>query len=364
MTRAASDPLWKRLIRPLGIGLLAALPLVFFGCDRESGGDRSVVSFSPAQLLIGREQTDRQETCVHLENVGSAPVNVTELKTTCGCTVSDQPVPFPLSPGERKRIPIKVNLPRYGRKDVVITARFMTPGNPATTEHETQGRLTLDGGSEPVPAIQRIPPRLVLSRSSAEQSVAGEFVIATAEPVGSLWITGAGADSGNVHVQLLSQSEQPGDSPDVVRREYHFEVSVGATAALRGGLLDHLEIRFDRNVGDDQSGRLSRIPVLLQSTDPIRCVPGELVLRDEEIVPGECVLIFADDRSWEVTPSVSHTCLEVTPVGEQAVRVRRFLVSITNQPVPSPVSGELAARFLCRSGDETCEIVLPVARFD
>lgn len=364
MTRADSDPRTKQRTGLLPFCGLAALLLGLVGCGRNAEFDRSAVVFAPAQLLIGRTEADRRETCVHLENRGAAQVNVTELKTTCGCTVSDQTVPFSLTPGERKRIPIKVNLPRHGRKDVVITAKYMKLGNPATAEQETQGRLTLDGGREPVPAILRIPPRIVLNSSSTDPNPRGEFVIATAEQVGVDWITGADTESGNIQIQLLSRSEQPGDSPDVVRREYQFQVTGKSTAISRDGLLDHVEIHFESSAGVDPSERATRIPILRQRTDPIRCVPGELILRNGQVVPSECVLIASDDRRWEVTPSVSHTCLEVTQVGEHGGRVQRFHVSITNQQVPSPVDGDLKVRFACRSGDETCETALPVARFD
>lgn len=99
----------------------AYLLLVFFTTSLSFAQTGAILKFKKSKLRFGFvHEGDTVKLTYHFENAGSAPLLISEIKVTCGCTVADFPK-TPLLPGQKGVILVRFDThDKYDRQDRTI----------------------------------------------------------------------------------------------------------------------------------------------------------------------------------------------------------------------------------------------------
>ena len=149
-----------------------------------------------------------------IENKGNAPLKITDVRTSCGCTTAKRPET--IAPGAQDRIVVKGNTRGYGGGKFNKTIRVFT-NDPKQSEIQ----LKLSG---PVAFFARIEPPYIFLQGGKEEVVQAEATI-TQNPKHPFHITTTELDhrlDGKIDVRLEQQKDD----------SYHIKVRNLATTPV------------------------------------------------------------------------------------------------------------------------------------
>ncbi|MFV0540138.1 MAG: DUF1573 domain-containing protein [Aestuariibaculum sp.] len=93
----------------------------------EQAGNFPILKFDKAEHDFGEiEKNAAQETTFTYKNTGNAPLVITEIKSTCGCTVPENWSKEPLAPGATGEFTVKFNGSGSGKVTKSITVNANT----------------------------------------------------------------------------------------------------------------------------------------------------------------------------------------------------------------------------------------------
>lgn len=138
---------------------------VVVAAERDANsGKFPVIEFEKTSYDFGEIQANQQvETVFNYTNVGDAPLVITDIKSSCGCTVPEDWSREPLGKGESGHFTVKFNGSGANKvtKTVTITANtergtenvsisaFVKGGSNATTVPTNTAPLMTSGGQQP-----------------------------------------------------------------------------------------------------------------------------------------------------------------------------------------------------------------------
>ena len=105
------------------ITLIFGLFVVFYAyAQEEAMVEGPYITFEEKAFDFGDiHQDDKVEHLFSFENTGTAPLIITNVQTTCGCTAPEWPKE-PIMPGEKGNIMVKFDSKgKYGRQNKVIS---------------------------------------------------------------------------------------------------------------------------------------------------------------------------------------------------------------------------------------------------
>ena len=93
-----------------------------FAQEEQAVQDGPIITFEESSFDFGDIfQDDKVEHIFTFENSGNAPLLITNVQTTCGCTASEWPKE-PVMPGEKANIVVNFDsTAKYGRQNKVIS---------------------------------------------------------------------------------------------------------------------------------------------------------------------------------------------------------------------------------------------------
>lgn len=156
---------------------------------REAEALPSSFSILPAKVEVARHKLDDPSLVMvpfRFVNGGRRTVEVQSVKTSCGCTVAEDPSKWILKPRDEATLNIRVTLPIHGEKHATLTV--------TVSDGELQAiqvPIVLRGVEPRPPYVDDAPERLELRPSSDDGQLRREFEIVTVESDSDEpWITG------------------------------------------------------------------------------------------------------------------------------------------------------------------------------
>lgn len=300
---------------------------------------------------------DRCQTEIEIRNVGHAPLEIRNIKTSCGCTAIN-PNKTRLEPGETDRIKLSYDTQK-GVVDVAQTATIETndPGQPAITLNiRGQVRNLFDGSPSPHLAFGQTCIDGVQTRSmeltnaygkplkltlSAEQDGPFKLVLDELEPAQRYRLTATTPEHMNPgsqyhHVEIKT------DSPEHPR----FQVVVSAYAMERVELMPPLLTVYSNSASKPTEERQVRLNYLREK--PLKIVssrssnPDIQIVVDPEPAPVAPDSVFAAHLIRLTLPSYDRLGTAPTTVefvtDDPDPRYQKLTLRVTRQEMkPAPV---------------------------
>jgi len=121
----------KKITAILGIIFTVSLAQAQDGVELNIQPPGPFISFTESSYDFGDiEQGDVIEYVFEYENTGDAPIILTDVRTTCGCTASEWERE-PIAPGAKSKIKVTFNSRgKIGRQNKVITIMSNAANNP------------------------------------------------------------------------------------------------------------------------------------------------------------------------------------------------------------------------------------------
>ncbi len=137
------------------------------------------LSVEPRQLVVRVENAD-QPLVFQIQNMGSAPVRIIDVETTCGCTVVSGVAGRFLQPNETLEMQVQASPPSIGEKTSLLTIHTApAQSSPATVS------VTLKGKDLVPPYIAYCPETVSLSGAMTSSEVVTDFEVHTVEQTAS-----------------------------------------------------------------------------------------------------------------------------------------------------------------------------------
>ena len=349
----------KRFTGPVSAAGLALLAAGLAGCgaaEADPAAGPVAAADGPPRAVF---QTRREEAVIPVAagaagrhvfafpvtNRGGAPLTISGLRTSCGCTaagVTDDE----LAPGETAEVRATVNPQHPERREATVTVLTNTPDEPTTTltvAWEAVAPLSPDppevdfGDVRPGEAAER---RVRLVRHAAAGDAAGRPASAAATPADALHAT---LDGETIIVRLTAPAAFGPGSGNV-------------TVALAG----------DGN----GAGRTLRIPARFTVRDVLEATPPRIFLGAgpaEEVREGRTVLVSDRPVEWAGEPRVRPAgggagwspTATLTPLTD-----RRALLTLRG-PLPAAAGRHAATVTVAAAGPRAAarELAVPVSAF-
>lgn len=94
---------------------------LFFGIGIQAQTSQGVLSFETESLDLGSiKQNQPATTAFTFKNTGDAPIVISKVKATCGCTVANFPEEA-IMPGESAKIEVSYNAKKVGKFTKAVT---------------------------------------------------------------------------------------------------------------------------------------------------------------------------------------------------------------------------------------------------
>jgi hypothetical protein len=120
------------------------------GYEKVEAGQKAAISFKEPHLDMGRiVQGSQVDHRFEFRNTGGSALVITDVRGSCGCTVSKEWPRFPIKPGEKGSISVTFDSEgRTGRQDKTVTVVANT--NPPSTVLTLTGEVVGPAAQEPI----------------------------------------------------------------------------------------------------------------------------------------------------------------------------------------------------------------------
>jgi hypothetical protein len=312
-----------------GLVLLGSLlcSSLLCGCQTEPGK----LTVDPPDAAISLADTDESPSgsrvVFTLTNTGGKPLEITDVKTTCGCTVAQDLAESQLQPGESVQLHLEATPPAYGDKDVRISILTDSAATP-----QVDRMLHLSGAQFPVPRIQFHTDRLTLNGAMAGEPLTGLVRIDTHEtPDQPRWVTGLTTTHPDVTITPLGDVSELRLTHKAVARSYQFEVTGLCPAS------DPLATFLTIETSSPSHRGAERLPLSIERSPALRVLPDVVLFRRDAEDAVRMVVVVSDDRtSFEVGVEHSPKWCSIRTLDEGAQSVQKLECSY------SELAGEAA----------------------
>ena len=214
----------------LSVFILSATGMVtlgLLGSPDSSLSNGGLLELEPREATVDWKHTSEGEPTEFeftLRNVGTQPLQIHKITTSCGCTVAKALETDVLPPGASTPLKVEVQLPDLGEK----LARIEVYTNSGTRAFE-RATLRLIGREE-APYFATVPNELPL-RGSTTEIFEREFVVRTVEfKETDYWLRLVEPNSPDLRIDALEVSQEEGPTRKTVTRVYRYRLTARALA--------------------------------------------------------------------------------------------------------------------------------------
>ena len=262
-----------------------------FGCSSEGGA----LSATPDTIdLEWKPENEGQQTVTAtLRNDGGSLLNITNVQTSCQCTVATLEKAS-LSPGATSKLTLDVQVAEYGAQQIIVTVKTDSLLTPSTLVI-----LNITGKAQSVPQLWRVVPTTLIPFRETGSRLFGQVEIVTLEDsTNSPWIVGlplnSSENTASIKCELIDMSEQVWGAKSTVLRTYRFGISATPSTFERQEYL--LEIR----TRDGTKALPETASIIIDPNPIIRVLPNTLEIRRQAsgVSETELVLVADDDQPF------------------------------------------------------------------
>lgn len=332
---------------------LILLCLFCLGCPSASRESTNAnVAFVPSKMSV-RESDVNDGVSVTLKNMGSQAVTIQRVTSSCGCTVTRKFAATILEPGKLLEIPLSVDLPEYGTKEVVVTAHI-----DSAISHNPDIRLRLEGGAPERPQLIRVPSSVTITGSIPGERATKNLWITTIEKTSQPWLQNLSSPDPTIQIKLLKVETERSLTEEWRMRRYGFDVSANVPDFETSHRNSSLEITLDS--ARARVDPRTTIPLIVSLQSPLRPVPSRLIVDREDGGTRDLLLISDGSTDWNIMCSTTDESIDVSAVTENAEdsRIHRFNVQVKKEF--SIEAGNAELRFECISPSRKLDITVPV----
>lgn len=325
--------------------LLLMISGIFLATDQKSEETHAGGLFADQSTFEIHSQgkvSEVERLMVQLRNTSNTPISITDVRTTCGCTIPGRPPLEPIPPGMAFELPLSITLPAVGTKRISVTVTSDCVQTPLV-----RLQIAAIGRSIAAPYLKAGPQQVRLSASRPGVTVEREFVLETIEMRdASPWIVGLQGASTWLRAELLGSPESADYLSEFVKRSYRFRV----TGTLPNDSNKRANASLTLVTNPRSTGESPVISLTGEIIPPVRAIPSRFAVRFEDgKVLVERTLVLAGEGVGKWTCQVDHVPdgISIASISKaQENNTKRFLVSINQSKLASTdPDQELALRF-------------------
>lgn len=295
---------------------------------------------------------------LRLTNRARSMAEIQSVRTSCGCTIADDPSQTVLQPGETATLRVKASLPKYGVKQSTVTITSSIEGK---TE-QVGVPLVLRGDEPESPYVEIIPERIELRSAGTTGAVEREFQIQTVEADSEEpWILGMKSSLPQLKTEIIAVKQQSRRGRSIVR-----EYQVRVTADARSGSDQPLSGWLTVAGKTDATRESSPVFVKVEPTQLLTLSPSRLVFTKSDMETGSATrtVVMTTTEAGRDAPVVSVTdswiSSLIVPTSEAHVSLLKVRVTFPGEGSASESSLIQTDLAVSLAGNEKALLRLPV----
>ncbi len=218
------------------------------------------------------------------------------VRSSCGCTVADLPVPQTLRAGESIHLPLTIAPPVYGTSEATVSIVTDSPTTPLCAVH-----VSLLGDLTRIPQVTHQTPHVELTGLTPGEFLEDEIEVRTQEKESDVWISGLNCPR-SVEWSLPAPPESVSLGGDVVDRAYCFRI-----AAECPEIGSQSFTLFPETTTKERASHQSTA-LAVSRLQPLSVVPSEIIMKETPLTePISILVISQDDEKFVVQDTATVT---------------------------------------------------------
>lgn len=263
----------------------------------------------------------------HLRNTSHQPIEILNVKSSCGCTVPDPLPTQPVGPGKTAELPIMVSPAEFGTTHITLTIATNSNSTPSIPV-----KITARGKTVHAPYVAFAPLQMRLAGNQPDATIEQEFTIQAIENRDAgPWIQAIKTRDPSVKCEIVGTPDDKTYLGEIIRRIY--VIRVQGKLAGRNSIIAELEIA----TATPATRPVAPIWVSVLYEPAVRAVPSLLTVHEEAAVTvlhRDILLMTESTKEWiwrvasvDLPPGIS---IMKVPGGEDSSS-QRFRVSMDHE---------------------------------